>query len=204
MNNSSQEEIDRFVAAAAAGHIGALPELVKRDPGIVNSKDSNDWTALMKAAVKGHKYTLSFLLGLGASVDEKDGEGMTALMYAAMRGHTRIAELLIEAGASVMNTSRSGMTPLLLAVSFGHQETAELLLDHGSDIRGKSASGMTALMTARERGTPEMIWMLEHWQEMTDECHNARIKADDAAQLAPGLKQDMPYRGPFRPKPPSL
>ena len=59
----------------------------------VNAKDWLGGTALLEAAIKGHKEVVELLIAKGADVNAKDKYGKTPLYLAAERGHKEVASL---------------------------------------------------------------------------------------------------------------
>lgn len=68
--------------------------ILKEDPDLVFSKDSNGWTPLHFAAFNGHKDVVELLLASRADVNAKDNEGYTPLHWAAERGREDVVEFL--------------------------------------------------------------------------------------------------------------
>ena len=59
-----------------------------------NSKDGNDVTALMHAAIQGREEVVKTLLAAGADKNLQDYSGKTAEGHAAEKGNTAIVSLL--------------------------------------------------------------------------------------------------------------
>lgn len=57
-------------------------------------------TALMWAAMKGHKEVVARLLAAGAAVDHVNSNGWSAMALAACEGHKDVVDILVAAGAS--------------------------------------------------------------------------------------------------------
>ena len=78
--------------AAKAGDLAAVQ--AQLDAGVdVNGKDWLGGTALLEAAIKGHKEVVELLIAKGADVNAKDKYGKTPLYLAAERGHKEVASL---------------------------------------------------------------------------------------------------------------
>ena len=66
----------------------------------VHAADNAGSTAVMRAAINGHKDTVHVLVkDCGADVDAADNDGWTALMLARSQGHHDIVKMLKECGA---------------------------------------------------------------------------------------------------------
>ncbi|KAA0145905.1 hypothetical protein FNF29_08348 [Cafeteria roenbergensis] len=76
-------------------------------------------TAVIKAAIAGHKDTMELLLDRGADLDAKDHSGNTALLVAADRGHKDTVELLLDRGADLEAKNSAGKNALALCASLG-------------------------------------------------------------------------------------
>ena len=78
--------------AAKDGDLAAVQ--AQLDAGVdVNAKDWLGGTALLEAAIKGHKEVVELLIAKGADVNAKDKYGKTPLYLAAERGHKEVASL---------------------------------------------------------------------------------------------------------------
>lgn len=112
----------------AAGRAGA-------DWGHPRAANGNGASALMAAAIGGHKSCVSILLGSrqpSTSIDLADSFGNTALIAACCRGRPDCVRLLLEAHADPNVANRRGYTPLDTATDFGRAQCVSLLLEHGA------------------------------------------------------------------------
>jgi ankyrin repeat protein len=80
--------------AARDGDLEKVRTLLKNDPNLVFSKNSDGWTPLHFAAAFGHKDMVELLLANKADVSAKNNGDWTPLRYAVENGHTDVAELL--------------------------------------------------------------------------------------------------------------
>lgn len=166
----------------------------------VNSKDGNDNTALMFAALSGQANIVKLLIDNGADdyytlllalqnkhfsvakllidngVDVNTQENctvMTALQYAVWWDHTETIKLLIEKGADVNATDESGNSALMYAASKHNTDTVRLLLEKGAAPNPDDYNGATALMGAAS-------W----WEEKSETLANLnKQKLDEATHL---------------------
>ena len=63
---------------------------------MLDAKDDEGITALMKAAEQGEIEIVDFLLQQGATIDAIDDEQWNVLMWAALAGQTEVVELLMK------------------------------------------------------------------------------------------------------------
>ncbi|HEY4738263.1 MAG TPA: ankyrin repeat domain-containing protein, partial [Xanthobacteraceae bacterium] len=94
-----------IVYAAARAKLDIVKRLLARNID-VNARYANDLTLLMWAAGPDEKVAeadalkvVTYLLDVGAHIDDRDARGRTALMIAAEGGHAGIANLLLARGA---------------------------------------------------------------------------------------------------------
>lgn len=66
---------------AAEGNIESAQELLDRDPGLLNAKDSNGWQPLHEAVQGGNVDMVRFLIDQGADISSKTTRGGTALWW---------------------------------------------------------------------------------------------------------------------------
>merc|ERR1719401_1534635 len=83
---------------------------------VLDAKDDEGVTALMKAAEQGEGDVVKLLLDEGASLELKDDEGSNVLMWAALAGHLDIVEMLVKQyEAAVDYTTEKGENALMKA-----------------------------------------------------------------------------------------
>merc|ERR1719446_740882 len=63
---------------------------------VLDAKDDEGVTALMKSAETGEGEVVKLLIDKGASLDLKDDEYWNALMWASLSGHLDICEMLVK------------------------------------------------------------------------------------------------------------
>ncbi|MFC2146723.1 ankyrin repeat domain-containing protein [Acidobacteriota bacterium] len=146
--------------AAKSGDIEKIKMLLKKDPGLLNSKDDEGKTPLHIAAEHGRGDIAAFLVSQKADVNSKTVFNLTPLHLAAAVGDTKTVELLIVNGARLNPLDIFNMTPLANAVSQGHTGTTALLLAKGADMNIKGSDGMTLLHRAAASGNPEITALL--------------------------------------------
>src|SRR3954447_11829366 len=113
------EVADAFQAALVAaahrfageGELGHLRAVLDRYPKLVNASQvfppshkplrGDGFTALHRAAERGHEEVVAYLIGKGAEVNGADGLGWTPLHLAAWQGRLRTVKRLVKAGANV-------------------------------------------------------------------------------------------------------
>ena len=76
------------------------------------STTDSPFSCLTKAAQRGQKSLIIFLLDSGINPNQTDGNGNAALHHAAGEGHVEIVRLLVDASADVNRKNRWNETPL--------------------------------------------------------------------------------------------
>jgi len=113
--------------AAKAGDLTKIQALLKDNPDLVNSKETNGWTPLHWAAEQGYTNVAVLLLANKADVNAKAINGFTPLHIAAGEGNKDMVELLLVSKADVNATNKDGWMPLQLALLSRHKDVTELL-----------------------------------------------------------------------------
>ena len=84
--------------AAAGGDLEKVKALLKDNPDLVSSKDTNGWTPLHWAAAIDHNDVAELLLANKAEVNATDTDGETPLHMVVAAEHKDVAELLRQHG----------------------------------------------------------------------------------------------------------
>jgi ankyrin repeat protein len=142
--------------ATKSGDLEKVKALLKANPDLVNSKDSNGETPLHIAAAKGYKDVAELLLANKADVNAKDSTDETPLHDAATDGHKEVVKLLLANRADVNAKDNDGLTPLHEAASqpqkgvLEYKDVVELLLANKADVNAKDNDGLTPLHYAKD------------------------------------------------------
>lgn len=132
--------------AARAGSLDVVKVLAGARAN-VDRRNGNGETAIMLAALGGHRSVVEFLISMEAQVNQP---GWTALLYAATNGHLDIVRILVENHAYIDSSPDSGLTSLMMAARGGHLSVVKFLLEEGADASLKNDRGETALDWAQQ------------------------------------------------------
>ena len=152
-----------FVQAASNNNLNKVRQMLETNEHLLNAKDREHDTAIMKAARNCHATdVVSFLLEKGANINDqeyRDTINQTPIIVAAQHGCTDIVRLLLEAGIKDINHKNDqGESALLAAAQEGHKQVVQILLDAGADINQPNSDGETALtIVTRNRHNKEYI-----------------------------------------------
>jgi ankyrin repeat protein len=129
----------------------------------INTRDSHNFTPLMKAAEKGFSTYVEFMLEVPkVAFDASNAWGYTALLLASIYGHLDILKLLVTVNADVNYQNMYDETSLMLASKHGHYDIVEFLVDETNiDLYAKNDRGQNALDIAKEEGWPKIVEFLE-------------------------------------------
>jgi ankyrin repeat protein len=146
-----------IMEAASKGDLQKVETLLKANPKLVFSKDSDPDMPLHLAVQENKKHMAELL---NADVIPKETFGYTPLHYAAQEGHKDVAELLLANKANVNAKGDDGNTPLHIVAILSQKDFAELLLAKGADANAKNKGGETPLIFAAELGKKDMVELL--------------------------------------------
>ncbi|CAK9088092.1 unnamed protein product [Durusdinium trenchii] len=125
---------------------------------VLDVKDDDGVTALMKAAENDESEALRLLIDEGASLDLKDDHGWTVLMWAALAGSIDICEMLVKNYDSAPDyATERGESALMKAAANGHWDVCEYLLEEGAKVNQLDAEHQTALMWASAMGHAAVV-----------------------------------------------
>ena len=144
---------ERLLWAAQHNRLDVVSSLLTKDPELVHYKDSDQYTALHRAAYSHHPALLELLLRSGADPLARTEEGWTALHSAARwNSYSCVERLLLEIPVNCV--TRGGQTPLHLTCQSNNRQTLELLLSHPDiDPTILNSQGDLAIDIARRMGS---------------------------------------------------
>ena len=181
-----KKKLDKqLVDAAALGDAEAVERLAAEGAS-VDAKDEYGYTAVVKAAAKGHTEVVEALLRLGCDPNAPDpGVGWTALMYAAIKGHGGVVGALLEHGGVELDAvDDGGLTALMGAASRGHAAIAAQLVEAGADATlratGSVWHGKTVVEIAEENGMKNVVAILKN-TKLDAQLYEAAEEGDAAA-----------------------
>ena len=159
--------MSEFVKAAQNGDLNEVKRLFALNPSIINEKDREKDTAIMKACRDCNAVNVvAFLLENGANINVRDTIDQTPLIIASQNGCTDIVRMLLDAGADIHHRNDQGENALISAAQEGHIDVVKILLEAGADINQTNADGETPIELAiRLRQKKELIELL---REKTD------------------------------------
>ena len=153
----------KLISAAAGNRLEEVEALLslRIDPDCI---DERGFTALHKAAKRGHSLCVSLLLEAMAAVDKEDySDTRATALYLAIEGdHKAVVELLLKAGA-VKDKDRltgAGFSALHRAARHGYLEILQLLLQARCNQNLLDSNWRTALHIAVESGHSEVVKLL--------------------------------------------
>ena len=149
--------------AAAAGDLEKVKALLDSDPALLESRDKDGETPLIKACMgvpdeNTQATTARFLIDKGADVNASGPSGRTPLMCVNKRqaGSLDLLQRLIAKGADVnasMSYTTRKWTVFCGAAKSGNIKAARLFIEHGADINTRDIEG-TPLQMAIHNNRP--------------------------------------------------
>jgi uncharacterized protein len=152
---------DPLFDAVKAGDTAGVERLLANGAE-VDSRDRDQATPLIAAALNGQVLVAKVLLNNGADVMARNAGGFTPLHAAAYSGSVRIAELLLDKGAVLEDTAnKAGVAPLMVAVEENRVAMVELLIARGADVSRPEKHGYTPVTRAGFKGHINIIRVLK-------------------------------------------
>jgi ankyrin len=135
-------------SAIASDNVARVKALLKADPALARSTDSDKRPVLHRAVSLDRRVIVDLLLDAGAAANDPDAEGYTALHRAAFWRRPEVAKQLIERRADVNARAKDGFTPLHEAARLGSVAVARRLLAAGANVNAADNEGRTPLAWA--------------------------------------------------------
>lgn len=118
---------DLRLAAAEAGHLRVVNELIKAGAIVRARSPYNGGTPLHYAAARDDLSVVQTLIRAGAIVNAEDNDGATPLHLATQNGTLTIVKALITAGSDINKESHYGKTPLDIAIEKNYKDIIRLM-----------------------------------------------------------------------------
>lgn len=148
--------------AIEAGEVAEVQSLLNQGLDF-DKMGKYDSTPLANAAALGNLEIVDLLLI--ARADPNWGGCRIPLGIAAGRGHSDVVYTLLEYGADPNKQDLQGNTALHMAVSSGKPGIVKALVKAGADLNIQNNMQQTPAMLARERSCPEIVQLLDTWDE---------------------------------------
>jgi len=156
----------RLVLAASKGDVTQVEALLKAGAN-PNSRDRDGNTALLYAAVNGHRDIAELLIAHGADINAREiFHNRSALILALSEKHEDVGELLVAHGAAINASDQQGATPLFYAAEGDMEMMVELLVARGADVNATLTDGATPLGAATNKYMAEFL--IAHGADVKD------------------------------------
>jgi ankyrin repeat protein len=154
--------MSEFVEAAQNGNLNEVKHLFNLNPGIINTKDREKDTAILKACRNCNAMdVVAFLLEKGAYINDRDTIDQTPLIIASQNGCKDIVLTLLDAGANIHHKNDQGENALISAAQEGHIDVVKVLIEAGADVNESNSDGETPLsLVIKLKQKKELIELL--------------------------------------------
>lgn len=150
----SREE--KLINAAKIGDLNKVKTLAAG--AVLEARDNENMTALMRAAEKGYSDIVSVLLDAGADISAQDKYGCTAFFKAAGKNHVDVVKILITKGAAADKAFES---VFMSSVSKGNTDMVKALMVESSRIKHDTLDTAYMIALNRRRSNPELFNLIE-------------------------------------------
>ncbi|XP_046337771.2 ankyrin repeat domain-containing protein 17-like [Haliotis rufescens] len=144
--------------ACRGGNVEVVKFVLSQGMVSINNRCWNQMTAVMTAAVKGHKEVVELLVSKGADVSLLTIGKNTLLHLACKGGNVEVVKFVLSLGTlSINSRGWKRMTPAMTAADKGHKEVVELLVSKGADVTLLDKGHDTLLHFACRGGNVEVV-----------------------------------------------
>jgi ankyrin repeat protein len=190
---SSRSQMTALHFAAWRGLAECCELLITRADTLLEVRDADGVTALVRTSQHGHLRTVQLLIDRGADVNAVSFYGCSALTAAAQTGNVAVVQLLLDHGADISAAADKGHNALCRAAHAGHVTMMEFLVQHGLSVHAVDSKGNTLLIIAvcaRQKAAAE--WLIRQGvpvnavnETSSTALHNAcgSSSGDDAAMI---------------------
>lgn len=136
-----------LLAAASAGDADGVALAIRHGANI-ETRDSNDRTALLLAVTADHVAVARLLVALGGDVNAVDNRSDTPWLVTGVTGSVAMVEALLPGKPDLTLRNRFGGTSLIPAAERGHVDYVKRVLETGINVNHINDLGWTALLEA--------------------------------------------------------
>jgi ankyrin repeat protein len=149
-------------SASAYGALKEVVDILRFEPGLINTFSPDGWTPLHLASFFGNLLLVEYLVMSRADINVVSRNALKnqPLNAATASNHTDIAKFLVKKGADVNFAQHGGITPLHAAAHNGNEELVHILLAHGADPGAKDEKSETPTDKATLRGHMNIVLIL--------------------------------------------
>ncbi|XP_046380607.2 ankyrin repeat domain-containing protein 50-like [Haliotis rufescens] len=146
-----------LILAAEGKNRSIVQNLLKQDKVNVNSRGSENRTAVMEAAIVGDFEIYDDLVSAGADILLCDSNGNMCLHLAAQSGSAKIVENSLQKKIDINKRGQVGQTPVMMATFAAKKNVFDLLVTKGADVSLVDANNNGCLMMAVFSGDAAML-----------------------------------------------
>ncbi|XP_067652983.1 uncharacterized protein [Haliotis asinina] len=188
--------------ACRDGDLETVKLIVSMNVVDINSRGWNSMTPVMRAAWRGHRDVVKFLVGRGADVSLVDGYGNNVLHFVCRDGDLETVKLIMSMNVVDINSRGwNSMTPVMWAAGKGHRDVVKFLVDRGADVSLVNGGGDNVLHFACRGGDLETVKLImsmnvvdinsRGWNSRTPVLEAARYRHWDVVQFLVGGGADV-------------
>ncbi|KAK9901237.1 hypothetical protein WJX75_001780 [Coccomyxa subellipsoidea] len=155
-----EDQTEAFLLAAQRGNSTKVRRMLQHEGQPPDSSNFEGRTALMLAAMHGHRDVALALLGAGADPNVRDKEGSTALLKAVRNGHDSIVSLLRSCGAELDLPSTEAAAHVCTCVFDCNVPLLRRFIKAGIAVNAGNFDKRTALHVAAAEGNLAAVRVL--------------------------------------------
>ena len=156
----SQEKKTWF-DVARTGTLAEIQALYKNNTKLINSVNTEGFSALILSTYKKNNSVAKFLIENGAAINENTKMG-SPLMAAVVKGNNEIALMLIKNKADVNSIDANGTNAVIYATMFKNYELVSELVKNGADVDAKDNRKNSAIDYALLANDDKLMELLKN------------------------------------------
>lgn len=144
--------------ACMSGNLDIVKYLLSRDDIDLDKRGKYGDTAVMVAALNGHRKSFDLLVSKGCMLSLQSENGDTILHMACIGGNTSITKKLLDKSEEHINgRGQHGKTPVMVAAEKGDIEMFNVLVEHDCDLSIRDDDNNSVLHVACFAGNATLV-----------------------------------------------